>query len=92
MGDEILIKTNTINISNIPTKIFTVGGDVDSLPNEVILIIPGNYYDTYILIDPLMLDFVSYVNFMHNIIKCFKLIVASVIRKGESISLYVLLC
>ena len=59
MSEETLIKTAIINISNIPTKIFTVGGDIDRQPNEVILIIPGNYYQKDIIIDPLVFEFVT---------------------------------
>ena len=39
-----VIKTVCIQGIDIPTKVFTIGGDVDSHPKELILVIPGKKF------------------------------------------------
>ena len=39
-----VIKTVCIQGIDIPTKVFTIGGDVDSHPKELILVIPGKQF------------------------------------------------
>ena len=47
MDVENLIQTRCIDVLDIPTKIFTIGGDIyywgATHPEELILIIPGNH-------------------------------------------------
>ena len=35
------VKSCSVEVMDVPTKVFTVGGDIESQPKELVLIIPG---------------------------------------------------
>jgi len=35
------VKSCVVEVLDVPTKVFTVGGDINSQPKKVVLIIPG---------------------------------------------------
>ena len=43
MDGELSVKSSIVKVLGIPTKIFTIGSDVEDRPKEVILVIPGIY-------------------------------------------------
>ena len=45
-----LLNVVCIDIQNTPTKVFTIGGDIHSNPEEVILVIPGNLFRLFFIL------------------------------------------
>jgi len=41
MAIQTSIKSCSVEVLDVPTRVFTVGGDIGSQPRELVLIIPG---------------------------------------------------
>ena len=47
MEKKEFVKSRTVKVSGIPTKVFTIGANIHDPPNEIILIIPGNHFELF---------------------------------------------